>query len=60
MNLLKKQGFFWDIFGEKRPLIALEVSNLYSNLQRNALGAATLIGFSQVAFTRDKNCYKTC
>ncbi|CDQ20886.1 DUF3231 family protein [Halobacillus karajensis] len=48
-EFVKKQGFLWDVFGEKRPLIALEVSNLYSNVQRNAIGAATLVGFSQVA-----------
>ncbi|WP_407268847.1 DUF3231 family protein [Radiobacillus sp. PE A8.2] len=52
-EFVKEQGFLWDMFGEKRPLIALEVSNLYSNLQRNALGAATLVGFSQVAQDKD-------
>ncbi|SFK49352.1 Protein of unknown function [Halobacillus dabanensis] len=52
-EFVKKQRFLWDILGEKRPLVALEVSNLYSNLQRNALGAATLIGFSQVAQDKD-------
>ncbi|MDC3413830.1 DUF3231 family protein [Aquibacillus sp. 3ASR75-11] len=53
VEYVKKQGFLWDVFGEKRPLVALEVSNLYSNLQRNALGAATLVGFSQVAQDKD-------
>ena len=52
-EFVKKQRFLWDMLGEKRPLVALEVSNLYSNLQRNALGAATLIGFSQVAQDKD-------
>ncbi|WP_348981217.1 DUF3231 family protein [Bacillus sp. DNRA2] len=46
---VKKQGFVWDIIGEKRPLIASEIANLFSNIQRNALGAATLAGFCQVA-----------
>ncbi|MCT2534763.1 DUF3231 family protein [Aquibacillus koreensis] len=53
VEYVKEQGFVWDMLGEKRPLSALEVSNLYSNLQRNALGAATLIGFSQVAQDKD-------
>ncbi|WP_112180430.1 MULTISPECIES: DUF3231 family protein [Paraliobacillus] len=53
VEYVKKQKFVWDMFGEKRPLIALEAANLYSNLQRNALGAATLIGFSQVAQDKD-------
>lgn len=46
---VKKHGFVWDIVGEKRPLIASEISNIFANIQRNALGAATLAGFCQVA-----------
>nr|WP_251027012.1 DUF3231 family protein [Bacillus sp. ISL-46] len=38
---------------EKRPLIAAEVDSLFANLQRNALGVATLTGFSQVAQDKD-------
>ncbi|WP_428912428.1 DUF3231 family protein [Niallia sp. Krafla_26] len=48
-DYVKKQRFVWDIIGEKRPLLASEISNLFSNIQRNALGAATLMGFCQVA-----------
>ncbi|WP_342731523.1 DUF3231 family protein [Salinibacillus kushneri] len=40
-------------FGERRPLLGLEISNLYANFQRNALGVATMIGFSQVASRKD-------
>ena len=53
VEYVSEQGFVWDIFGERRPLVALEASNLYSNLQRNALGVATLMGFSQVAQKKD-------
>lgn len=49
VEFVEKQGFLWDIFGEKRPLVASEVANLYANIQRNVLGAATLTGYSQVA-----------
>ncbi|WP_318503324.1 DUF3231 family protein [Bacillus sp. T3] len=49
VEYVKKQGFMLDVFGEKRPLIASEVDLLFANLQRNALGVASLIGFSQVA-----------
>lgn len=49
IEYVKKQGFMLDVFGEKRPLIASEVDNLFANLQRNALGVTTLTGFSQVA-----------
>ncbi|WP_079508875.1 DUF3231 family protein [Mesobacillus jeotgali] len=53
VEFVKKQWFMLDVFGEKRPLIAAEVDNLFSNLQRNALGVATLTGFSQVAQNKD-------
>ncbi|MFE8700808.1 DUF3231 family protein [Cytobacillus sp. FJAT-54145] len=53
VEVVKKQWFMLDVFGEKRPLIASEVDNLFNNLQRNALGVATLTGFSQVAENKD-------
>lgn len=49
IEFVKKQWFMLDVFGEKRPLVASEVDNLFANLQRNALGVAALTGFSQVA-----------
>ncbi|MCM3572350.1 DUF3231 family protein [Mesobacillus subterraneus] len=53
VEFVKKQWFILDVFGEKRPLIAAEVDHLFANLQRNALGVATLTGFSQVAQNKD-------
>ncbi|MGG3471447.1 DUF3231 family protein [Neobacillus pocheonensis] len=53
VEFVKKQWFMLDVFGEKRPLIAAEVDNLFANLQRNALGVAALTGFSQVAQDKD-------
>ncbi|MBP2075915.1 DUF3231 family protein [Oceanobacillus polygoni] len=53
IEFVKKQGFIWDVFGEKRPLIASEIATLYSNIQRNALGSAALTGFSQVSQSKD-------
>lgn len=49
VDFVKKQSFLSGWFGERRPLLSLEMTNLYANFQRNALGVATLIGFSQVA-----------
>lgn len=49
VEFVNKQAFLFDVIGEKRPLIVAEASNLYANVQRNILGVATLIGFSQVA-----------
>lgn len=57
VEFVKKQWFMLDVFGEKRPLIAQEVDNLYQNLQRNALGVAALTGFAQVAQKKDVKQY---
>jgi hypothetical protein len=53
IEFIKKQSFMLDVFGEKRPLVASEVDHLFANMQRNALGVATLTGFSQVAKKKD-------
>ncbi|WP_453996195.1 DUF3231 family protein [Bacillus nitroreducens] len=53
VEFVKKQRFMLDVFGEKRPLVATEVDHLFANMQRNALGIATLTGFSQVAKDKD-------
>ncbi|NYE07520.1 hypothetical protein F4694_004331 [Bacillus niacini] len=53
VEFVKKQWFMLDVIGEKRPLVAAEVDNLFANLQRNALGVAVLTGFSQVAKNKD-------
>ncbi|WP_085994316.1 DUF3231 family protein [Oceanobacillus senegalensis] len=49
VDFVKKQSFLTGYFGERRPLTGPEITNLYGNFQRNALGAATMMGFSQVA-----------
>lgn len=53
VDYVKKQGFVLDVLGEKRPLVASEVANLFSNHQRNGLGEATITGFCQVAQSKD-------
>lgn len=53
VDQIEKKSFIWDLFGDKRPLTSIETSNLYANTQRNALGIATLMGFSQVATSKD-------
>lgn len=52
VDFVKKQNFLSGYFN-KRPLTALEITNLFANHQRNALGVATLIGFSQVAKSKE-------
>lgn len=49
VDFVKKDGFLKGFFGDVRPLSVVEITNLYANIQRNAIGAATMIGFSQVA-----------
>lgn len=52
-DFVKSQSFLTGYFGERRPLVGTEIANLYNNFQRNALGIATMIGFSQVAKSKE-------
>lgn len=49
VEFVQQQNFLTGWFGDRRPLNAMEFSNLYYNVQRNAVGKALLMGFSQVA-----------
>ncbi|MUK88480.1 DUF3231 family protein [Ornithinibacillus sp. L9] len=53
VDFVKKQTFLTGWFGERRPLVAPEISSLYANIKRNALGASLLTGFSQVASSKE-------
>ncbi len=53
IDFVKKQNFLKGFIGEKRPLVGTEILNLYVNFQRNAFGVATLMGFSQVAQSKE-------
>ena len=57
VEFVKKQEFLWDILRDKRPLNASEIGNLYADFQRNALGAAVVTGFAQVAQSKDVKNY---
>lgn len=57
VDFVKKQNFLKGWLGERRPLLAQEITNLYANLERNALGAQTLTGFSQVAKSKEVRDY---
>lgn len=54
---VEKQGFVWDIFGEKRQLSSIEIANLHANILRNALGTAILMGFIQVSKSKEVRQY---
>lgn len=57
VDFVKKQNFLTGWFGERRPLTALEIANLFSNIERNSLGIATLTGFSQVVKSKEVREY---
>ncbi|WP_085524495.1 DUF3231 family protein [Tuberibacillus sp. Marseille-P3662] len=44
-------------WGTQRPLLSVEIANLFDNAQRNALGRATMMGFSQVALSKEVGKY---
>lgn len=53
VDYVKKQNFLNGWLGDKRPLLAIEITNLFSNLLRNKIGAAILTGYSQVVQTKE-------
>ncbi|MBP1970455.1 hypothetical protein J2Z83_002576 [Virgibacillus natechei] len=57
VDFVKKQNFLTGWFGERRPLLAPEITNLYSNIERNQLGVATVTGFSQIAQSKEVRSY---
>ncbi|WP_257347055.1 DUF3231 family protein [Pseudalkalibacillus decolorationis] len=57
VEFVTKQSFLTGWFGNRRPLVSLEVTNLCDNIQRNALGMSTLIGFSQAAASKKVKQY---
>lgn len=52
ISYVKKDSFLTGWFGNRRPLMALEISQLVHNTQRNALGEAVITAFSQVATSK--------
>lgn len=53
VNFVKKQRFLVGFFGEQRPLTAQEITHLFHNDQSNAYGKAFMMGFSQVARSKE-------
>jgi hypothetical protein len=57
VDYVQKQSFLSGRFGDRRPLNAIEIMNLFFNMERNSIGASLLIGFSQVAKSREVQQY---
>jgi hypothetical protein len=57
VDFVKKQSFLNGWFGNRRPLLGIEISNLAYNAERSALGEALIMGFSQVAKLKEVRQY---
>lgn len=57
IDFVKKQNFLKGWFGERRPLLAEEISHLFSNTHQNIIGKHALMGFSQVAKAKEVRDY---
>ncbi|UOQ91534.1 DUF3231 family protein [Halobacillus shinanisalinarum] len=53
IDFVKSQEFLAGWFGDVRPLTSLEITNLYTNIQRNALGIVTMQAFVQTAKSKE-------
>lgn len=54
---VKKDSFLAGWFGEKRPLLGIEIAHLVFNAKRNGVGHAFITGFSQVAQSKEVRKY---
>ncbi|WP_187370778.1 DUF3231 family protein [Bacillus timonensis] len=49
VDFVKEQSYLTGWFGERRPLHAIQITHLFLNITRNALGQELITGFSQTA-----------
>jgi hypothetical protein len=59
VDFVKKQNFLTGFFGEKRPLLAQEISMLSHSININYLGKYLLMGFKQTARSKQVRDYIT-
>jgi len=57
VEYVQKQSYLSGWFGHRRPLNAIEMSQIYFNLIQNQLGRTLLMGFSQVAKSKQIHDY---
>ncbi|TRZ39309.1 DUF3231 family protein (plasmid) [Niallia circulans] len=57
VDMVETQGFLAGWLGKQRPLMAAEITHLYSNIQTNHLASALLTGFGQVVHCADLKGY---
>ncbi|MDQ0159875.1 DUF3231 family protein [Alkalibacillus salilacus] len=56
-DFVKKKSFLTGWFGERRPVTGSEITFLFANIQRNAIGAATMMGFAQTTASKTLQRY---
>lgn len=56
-DFVKKQSFISGWFGDRRPLNAIEISNIFFNLKKDIVSRALQLGFSQVAKSKEVRDY---
>ncbi|GIN57352.1 hypothetical protein J8TS2_16710 [Lederbergia ruris] len=57
IDFVTDDSFLTGFFGEKRPLLGVEITALVLNTRRNALGQALVAGFAQVAQSKEVRKY---
>ncbi|MFC4559426.1 DUF3231 family protein [Virgibacillus kekensis] len=57
VSFVKKQNFLSGWFGNRRPLLGQEIAQISYNAKRNALGLALMLGFKQVAKSKEVRNY---
>lgn len=56
-DLVKSKDFFAGIFKQPRPLLLVEISNIFSNMLNCLTGRTLVLGFAQVAETNEVKKY---
>lgn len=56
-DIVKKQDFLRGFLGERRPLLELEIDNLFFGIRNNQIGGALAAGFQQVARSEKVRAY---
>lgn len=57
IDFVEEPGFLQGWFGERRPLLAVEIAHLYLNMTNNIMGKALLMGFARVAKSKEVREY---
>ena len=55
IEFVHRQSFLTGWFGDRRPLNAMEITNIFFNIKRDQLTEALMLGFSQVAKSKESS-----